>query len=234
MGPVLPVEVHSDAGAVARRAAAWIAAVARRAIADRGRFIVAFSGGNTPQLMLRVLATQTIDWQQVHVLQVDERAAPIGSPDRNLTQLHDALLSRVGIPGCQVYPMPVEAADLAAAADAYGQLLQRLAGSPPAIDLVQLGLGADGHTASLMPGDAAVEAGEAAVAATASRGGWRRMTLTLATINRARRVLWLVTGAEKSAVVARLARGDGSLLASRVRQAPALAMIDRAAAGAPG
>jgi 6-phosphogluconolactonase len=191
--------------------------------------VVALSGGNTPLPMLHFLATEAIDWQNVHVVQVDERVAPFGSPDRNLTQLREALLSRVSIPTRQVYPMPVDAADLTAAAEDYGQLLHRLAGSPPVIDLVQLGLGADGHTASLMPGDAAVEVRDADVAVTASYNGWRRMTLTLPIINRARRILWLVTGTEKSAVVARLARGDDSLLASRISRASALVMVDRAA-----
>jgi 6-phosphogluconolactonase len=229
MVSVLPMEVHANASAVARRAATWIAEVARQAIEDRGRFIVALSGGNTPQQMFHFLATETIDWQNVHIVQVDERVAPFWSPDRNLTQLREALLSRVSIPASQVYPMPVEAADLAAAAEGYGQLLNRIAGSPPALDLVQLGLGADGHTASLVPGDRAVEVGDADVVATASYNGWRRMTLTFSTINRARRILWLVTGAGKSAVVARLARGDESLLASRVPRASALVMVDQAA-----
>jgi 6-phosphogluconolactonase/glucosamine-6-phosphate isomerase/deaminase len=155
--------------------------------------------------------------------------APFGSPDRNLTQLREALLARVSIPASQVYPMPVEAADIATAAEGYGQLLARLAGSPPVLDLVQLGLGADGHTASLVPGDAAVEVGDADVAATTIYTGWRRMTLTFPIINRARQILWLVTGAGKSAVVARLVLGDDSLLASRVRRALALVMVDQAA-----
>ena len=227
---VLPIEVHPDAIAVARRAATWIAELARQAIQERGRFAVALSGGNTPQQMLRVLATETIDWQKVVVLQVDERGAPLSSPDRNLTQLREALLDRVPIPAAQVYPMPVEAADLAAAADGYGRLLNRLAGSPPVLDLVQLGLGIDGHTASLVPGDAARAVTDADVAVTASYNGWRRMTLTFPIINRARRILWLVTGAGKSAVVARLAAGDDSLLASGVRRTSALAMVDRTAA----
>jgi 6-phosphogluconolactonase len=230
MMSVLPMEVHPDASAVARRAATWIADVARQSIQERGRFVVALSGGNTPLQMLRFLATETIEWQNVYVVQVDERVAPDGSPDRNLTQLREALLARVPIPAGQLYPMPVEADDLAAAAKGHGQLLARLAGLPPVLDLVQLGLGADGHTASLVPGDAAVETHDADVAVTASYKGWRRMTLTFPIINRARRILWLVTGAEKSAVVARLVLGDDSLLASRIKRASALAMVDQAAA----
>jgi 6-phosphogluconolactonase len=230
MVSVLPMEVHADASAAARRAAELIAEAARAAIEARGRFVVALSGGNTPLQMLHFLATETIDWQKVHVVQVDERVAPVGSPDRNLTQLREALLAHVSIPAGQVYPMPVETADIAAAAEGYGQLLNRLAGSPSVLDLVQLGLGADGHTASLVPGGAALAVTAADVAVTAGYKGWRRMTLTFPVINRARRILWLVTGAGKSAVVARLAVGDDSLLASRVRRASALVMVDQAAA----
>jgi len=229
MVAALPMEVHADASAVARRAATWIAEAAREAIKARGRFVVALSGGNTPHEMLRQLATEAIDWSKVYIVQVDERVAPLGSADRNLTQLREALLDRVPIPAAQVYPMPVEAVDLAAVADGYGGLLIGLAGSPPVLDLVQLGLGADGHTASLVPGDAAVEVNDADVAVTASYKGWRRMTLTFPIINRARRILWLVTGAEKSAVVARLAAGEESLVASRISRKSALVMVDRAA-----
>lgn len=234
MGSVLLMEVHPDASAVALRAATWIADVARRAIEERGRFVVALSGGNTPRQMLRFLVTESIDWQKVHIVQVDERVAPVDSSDRNLMQLREALLARVPIPAGHVYPMPVEATDLVAAADEYDQLLNRLAGSPPVLDLVQLGLGTDGHTASLVPGDAAAEVGDTDVAVTAAYNGWSRMTLTFPIINRARRVLWLISGAEKSAVVARLTRGDQSLLASRISRASALVMVDRAARGLTG
>ena len=226
----LPIEVLDDAIVASRRAAAWIAEVARLAIEERGRFVMALSGGNTPLQMLLRLATETIDWSNVHLLQVDERVAPLGSPARNLSQLRVALLARVPIPVGQVYPMPVEELDLIAAADGYGRLLNEVAGSPPHLDLVQLGLGADGHTASLLPGDAAAEMASADVAVTAHYNGWRRMTLTFPVINRARRILWLVTGAQKAAAVARLASSDDSLLASRVRRESALLLVDQAAA----
>jgi len=226
----LKIEVHADAAAVSRRAAAWIAEVAKQAIERRDRFVLALSGGNTPRQMLRILAAEAIDWHKVHLAQVDERVAPMGSPDRNLTHLRDTLLARVPLPAGQVHPMPVEDADLAAAAERYGQLLVRLAGSPPLLDLVQLGLGADGHTASLVPGDAALEVSRADVAVTATYHGRRRMTLTFPIINRARRILWLVTGEDKAEAVARLAQGDPSLPASRISREPALLLADRAAA----
>jgi 6-phosphogluconolactonase len=226
----LPTEVHDDAIAASRRAAAWIAEVAREAIAARGRFVVALSGGNTPLQMLLRLAAEKIDWHNVHILQVDERVAPMGSPARNLSQLRVALLARVPIPLGQVYPMPVEDADLAAAAKAYGLLLNQVAGSPPQLDLVHLGLGADGHTASLLPGDAATEVVADDVAVTSHYKGWRRLTLTFPLINRARRILWLVTGEQKAAAAIRLAQGDDSVPAGRIRRESGLLVLDRAAA----
>lgn len=191
--------------------------------------MLALSGGTTPRQMLGILAAKTIDWRKVHLVQVDERIAPLGGPERNLTQLRDALLDHVPIPEGQVEPMPVDDADLAAAAERYGRLLDRLAGSPALLDLVQLGLGADGHTASLVPGDAALEVSRADVAITAPYNGWRRMTLTFPIINRARRILWLVTGADKAEVTARLVQGDPSLVASRINRESALLLVDRAA-----
>ncbi len=225
--PPLKVEVYPDTAVVARRAAAWIAEAARQAIRERDRFALALSGGNTPQQMLRFLAAEAINWQKVHVVQVDERVAPLGSSERNLTQLRETLLARASIPAEQIHAMPVDGADLAAAAAGYGHLLTSLAGSPPLLDLVHLGLGTDGHTASLVSGAAAVEVHSADVAVTATYRGWRRMTLTFPIINRARRILWLVTGREKAEVVARLARGDPSLLASRISRAQALLLTDQ-------
>ena len=229
-GDSLNIEVHADAAAVSRRAATWIGDLARQTIGQRDRFVLALSGGRTPWSMLRILSTETIDWRKVHVVQVDERVAPIDSLERNLTHLRETLVACVPLPRTHVHPMPVEDADLAAAAERYGQLLVRLAGSPPLIDVVQLGLGADGHTASLVPGDAALDVGRADVAVTATYQGRRRMTLTFPIINRARRILWLVTGEDKAEAVARLVRGDPSLPASRVSRESALLLADRAAA----
>ncbi len=224
------MEVHGDAAAVARRAATWIAQVAGDALARRDRFVLALSGGRTPLPMLHCLADQALDWRRIQVVQVDERVAPSHSPDRNLTQLQAALVGRVPLPAAQLHPMPVEDADLAAAARRYARLLASLAGAPPLLDLVQLGLGADGHTASLVPGDVALAISDADVAVTAIYQGRRRMTLTLPIINRARHILWLVTGADKADVLARLLRGDPALPASGVGRRQALLLADRAAA----
>ena len=144
----MEIRILADADSVAREAAAIIAGEARAAVAARGRFVVAFSGGRTPWQMLRVLAGEEVPWKDVHVVQVDERVAPEGDPDRNLTQLRESLLEHAPLRPEQLYAMPVEEKDLEAAARRYALTLREIAGSPPVLDLVHLGLGPDGHTAS--------------------------------------------------------------------------------------
>lgn len=227
----MQIEVLANADAVASRAAAFIAAEARAAVNARGGFTFAMSGGRTPWQMLRRLAAEDVPWAKVQLFQVDERVAPAGDADRNLTHIEETLLSRVPLPAAQVHAMPVEAADLEAAARDYAVRLRAFAGSPPVLDLVHLGLGADGHTASLLPGDAALAVIEADVAVTAPYMGRRRMTLSYPVLNRARRILWLVTGGEKAAMLARLRAGDASIPAGRVEQGCALLLTDHAAVG---
>jgi 6-phosphogluconolactonase len=165
----------------------------------------------------------------VHVFQVDERVAPRGDPARNLTQLHECLLAHVPLRPQQVHAMPVEQADLDAAARSYAAVLCATAGTPPVLDLVHLGLGVDGHTASLVPGDPALEVLDAEVAPAGPYQGRRRMTLTFPAIDRARRVLWVVTGESKAAILRRLLAGDRTIPAGRVRQDRAMLIADRAA-----
>ena len=226
----MKIEVHPDDGLVARKGAAVIAGDARAAVAARGRFIVAVSGGRTPWLMLRALANEQLPWENVHIVQVDERVAPAGDPDRNLTHLRASLLDHAPLPADHIHAMPVEAPDLARAAAQYAATLQDLAGLPPVLDLVHLGLGPDGHTASLVPGDPVLDVTDADVAVTQAYRGRRRMTLTFPIINRSRRVLWLVTGHEKAGTLVRLRDSDPSIPASRVRQDRALILADRAGA----
>jgi 6-phosphogluconolactonase len=227
-------EVLADAEVVAGKAAAIIAAEARDAVVARGCFVMAVSGGHTPWQMLRALAGEKVPWEQVHVVQVDERVAPPGDPDRNLTHLHESLLTRVPLPAEQLHAMPVEAPDLQAAADRYARTLQEIAGSPPVLDLVHLGLGSDGHTASLIPGDPVLDVADTDVALTGAYQ-WRcRMTLTYPIIDRARRILWVVTGSDKAGPLARLRDADRAIPAGRVRQDHALVLADRAAAGSLG
>jgi 6-phosphogluconolactonase len=223
-------EILADAVAVAARAAGFIAARAGEAVAARGRCLIAVSGGSTPEPMLAQLSRAPIDWPRVHLFQVDERAAPEGDRGRNLTALRELLLTHVPSIG-GVHPMPVQDPDLARAAAVYGELLIREAGNPPTLDLVHLGLGRDGHTASLDPAAPRLFDRTEPVVATGSFAGYRRLTLTLATINRARTILWVVTGGDKAAMLSRLRAGDASVPAGLVRRTHAWLLADRSAAG---
>jgi 6-phosphogluconolactonase len=229
----MKMEVFADDESTARAAAKFIAAEAAAAVAARGQFVMAVSGGHTPWIMLRALATEKMPWDRVHVVQVDERVAPAGNPDRNVTHLRESLLEHSPIRSEQihVYAMPVESPDLDAAARQYASTLGQIAGSPPTLDLVHLGLGPDGHTASLVPGDPVLNLTNADVAMTGIYQGRRRMTLTYPAINRARRILWLVTGSEKVGMLARLRKSDGSIPAGRLRQDQAVIFADRLATG---
>jgi len=228
------IEALADADSVARAGAALTAAEARAAVAARGRFIVAFSGGHTPWQMLRALADEEMPWADVHVVQVDERVAPAGDPDRNLTHLRESLLARCPLRPEQVHAMPVESADLDAAGRRYAQTLRQIAGSPAVLDLAHLGLGPDGHTASLVPGDPVLDVTDADVALTGVYQGRRRMTLTYPALNRARRIVWLITGREKAEMLERLCRGDRSIPAGRIDQRQALVLADHEAAARSG
>jgi 6-phosphogluconolactonase len=227
----MEIKVLASDEAVAREGAAIIAAEARVAVAARGHFVLAVSGGHAPWLMLRDLADEDVPWNGVHMAQVDERVAPTGHPDRNLTHLRESLLEHAPLRPEQVYPMPVEASDLGAAASRYAQTLRGIAGSPPVFDLIHLGLGPDGHTASLVPGDPVLNVIDADVALTGVYQGRRRMTLTYPMINRSRRILWLVTGNDKLGMLTRLRDGDSSIPAGRIVRDNACVIADRAAVG---
>ena len=231
MTQTMNLEVLATADAVAQRAADLIAEDARKAVAARGRFIVAVSGGHTPWVMLRALASADVPWPAIHIVQVDERVAPPGHPDRNLTHLRESLLDHAPLPAEQIHAMPVEFSDLEAAAAKYAATLRLLAGSPPVLDLVHLGLGPDGHTASLVPGDPVLNVNDVDVAITGTYQGRQRMTLTYPVINRSRKVLWVVTGAEKVLMLRRLVDGDESIPAGRIRREQAIVLADEAAAG---
>jgi 6-phosphogluconolactonase len=224
------IEVLADAGSVAETAASVIARYAEECIAARGKFILAVSGGHTPWVMLRSLAAIRIPWRAVHVVQVDERVAPNGHLDRNLTHLEESLLQEAMLPPDQLYAMPVESSDLQSAAARYAEVLRNLGGEPPILDLVHLGLGPDGHTASLVPGDPVLDFDKADVALSGPYQGRRRMTLTYPILNRARRILWVVTGAEKAGMVNRLLDGDRGIPAGRVSSERALLLADSDAA----
>lgn len=208
-----------DAGAVAKQAAAFVASLARTAVAARGGFTFAVSGGHTPWAMFAELAGEEMPWEQVQLFQADERVAPEGDPDRNLTHLRQSLR---GAPA-RVSAMPVTDPDLDAAAAAYGS------GLPDRFDLIHLGLGPDGHTASLIPGDPVLEVADRPVAVTGVYQGHRRMTLTYPALARADQLLWLVTGADKKVPLDRLLAGDRSIPAGRVEAARSLILADQSA-----
>lgn len=217
----LEVEILPDAEAASERGAELIAAAAREAVAERGRFTMAVSGGTGPWKMFGALYGR-MPWDKVTIYQVDERVAPDDDPDRNLTHL---LRSLPAGGAADVRPMPVTAHDLDAATTAYAEAL------PERFDLVHLGLGPDGHTASLVPGDPVLDVDDLDVALTAEYQGRRRMTLTYPALNRARRILWLVTGADKVDALARLRAGDHSIPGGRVSTENALVVADTAATG---
>lgn len=227
------IVIAADHADLARHAAAEIAAALRTAVTARGQATLAVSGGRTPGDLLEALAAETLPWDRLHLLQVDERIAPAGHPDRNLELLRRRLLSHRDLAGDQVHPMPVEDPDPAAAAARYTRTLRHLAGDPPVLDVVQLGLGTDGHTASLVPDDPALEVVDRDVAVAGSYGGWPRLTLTVPAIARARSIVWLVAGADKRAAVVRLLAGDPAIPASRIPSDRAVLFLDPAAARRP-
>jgi 6-phosphogluconolactonase len=219
----IDLEVVADERAAARRGAELIAAAGQAAVRDRGLFSVAMSGGRTPWAMLATLGdVEEMPWRETELFQVDERIASPGSQERNLTHMvlglsidHQAALR----------PMPVTQRDLEAAAREYESQI------PDPLDLVHLGLGSDGHTASLVPGDPVLEVADRRVALTeGAYQGHRRMTLTYPAIDAARRILWLVTGEEKRDALAKLLAGDPSIPAGRVRNGSMIVVADEAAA----
>jgi 6-phosphogluconolactonase len=224
----MKIEVFSDDESTARAAAKYIAGEAAAAVAARGQFVMAVSGGHTPWIMLRALASEELPWEHIHVVQVDERVAPAGHSDRNLTHLLESLAHSPLRPE-QIHAMPVELPDLEEAVRRYTSTLRDLAGSPAILDLVHLGLGPDGHTASLVPGDPVLKITEADVALTGEYQHRRRMTLTYPVINRARRILWLATGGEKAGMLARLRQSDQSIPAGKISQDRAVIFNDQAA-----
>ncbi len=198
------IEVLPDAEAVFSRAAAFIAERVRSCVDERGEFSLALSGGRV-QPLLELLDAEDVPWDAVTAYQVDERVAPRGHEERNLTQIEAALRH------AQVVPMPVEDEDLGAAALRYAALL------PDRLDLVHLGLGPDGHTASLVPNCGALAVRDRDVVVSREYNGRRRMTLTYPAIDRAREVLWVVTGDDKAEALAQLLSGDEEIPATRVR-----------------
>ncbi len=228
----MQTEVLDDPEATARRAVDAIVDASARAIAERGQFVWAVSGGSTPRRMLELLAERDdLDWARMHLFQVDERLAPDGDPDRNATMLDETILAnplvaeRLG----RLALMPVTAADPDAAAADYAALIDAVTGSPAVFDLVQLGMGSDGHTASLIPDDAVLDVDDVDVALTGVYNGRRRMTLTWPILDRAKELLWVITGESKQGALQQFFDNDPSIPATLPTQARALVLTDRAA-----
>jgi len=227
----MKLDVLNNADAVAAEGAARIAAAARQAVAASGRFTLAVSGGHTPWIMLAALAKEDLPWSAIEVFQVDERVAAADSPDRNFFHLRQSLIDHVPLAPENIHAMLVESDDLAVAAVEYAATLEMVTGSPPRLDLIHLGLGPDGHTASLVPDDPVLDVTDRWVANTRPYQGHPRMTLTYPVLDNAARIIFVVTGAEKVDALAKLSRRDPAIPAGRVKAPNIDVLADQAAAG---
>lgn len=229
------VEVLADGEALAARSVEVLVAASVEAIEHRGVFVWAVSGGSTPRRMLELLSERTdLDWTRTHLFQVDERIAPDGSDQRNATMLDTALLTETFLANntpAGIHLMPVTADDVDAAAAKYGALMDSLAGTPVVFDLVQLGMGSDGHTASLIPDDPILSIDDVDVALCEEYQGTRRMSFTWPVLDRAKQLLWVIGGESKQAAVRQFLENDPSIPATLPTQARATVLLDEAAQG---
>jgi 6-phosphogluconolactonase len=226
----MELKIFQSAEEVARQAALLISDLIKENVAKKGFFTMAISGGRTPWEMIKILAQENLPWDKVYLFQVDERIAPDGNPDRNLTQLFNTIHGTRLMTRLNIFHMPVIAENLESACAEYENHIQQVTGSGK-LDLIHLGLGSDGHTASLIPGDAVCEVKDQDVALTASPyQGRDRMTVTYPLINRAEKILWLVTGSEKATMLHRLLNKDPEIPAGRISQDQALIFADESAA----
>jgi 6-phosphogluconolactonase len=231
-----------DAAEAAMLAAGQLAQACAEACAARGRAVIAVSGGETPWLMLAGFARQTLPWSVVYLTQVDERIARADDPRRNLARLRRIMVEDGPLPEWNLLPLPVQAlyegpsgaSAAAAATEDYLAALARLTGQPPVLDVVQLGLGADGHTASLLPGDVLLEEHERDLGRSEVYQGLPRLTMTYPLLRRARKVLWLVTGEAKRQPLHGLLEGHGDSPAVRLGRTDATVVADAAATSEPG
>lgn len=224
------VIVAQDAEGAAHCAAGELARACAAALAERGRAHVALSGGRSPLRTFELFARAPLDWASIVVAQVDERCVPAHDARRNVSPIERLLVEQGELPRANLLAMPVERDDLERAADEYAAQLRERLGHSGEFDIVQLGLGDDGHTASLVPDDPVLEVRDRDVALTTRPyQGTRRMTLTYPRLQAARERLWLVTGAEKATPLAELLEGRGASPAVRVRRDASVVVADRAA-----
>ena len=226
----MEIRTFQSSNEVAREAALYIADRIRENIAKKGFFTLAISGGRTPWEMIKELATQDLPWEKVFLFQVDERVAPDGHPDRNLTQLFKSIQDSSLNTRLNIFPMHVIAEDLEEACAEYSENIKRITETGK-LDLIHLGIGTDGHTASLIPGDSVLEVGDKNVALTDSPyQGRERMTLTYPLINQAEKILWIVTGEEKAEMLERLLQQDPTIPAEKINQSHAIILTEESAA----
>jgi 6-phosphogluconolactonase len=224
------IHVLATPDLAAERAADWLRTEIGRASAQRGRCLIALSGGRTSRRMLRDLRRLRVHWHGLQVFQVDERVVAENDERRNARQIADLLVAPAMLQAAQFHAMPVERGNLEAGAEDYARLLGEHAGTPPVLDVVHLGIGADGHTASLVLGDRLLDAHDRDVGISVPHQGVARMTLTLRVLDAARHRLWLVTGADKAAALRKLWVGDASVTAGQVARESAFVFTDSAAA----
>lgn len=226
----MTLEIFNNSDEVAEKAAQFIEERMRTAILTKGSFTMAISGGKTPWQMLKILAKAKLRWEKVFLFQVDERVAPDGNEERNLTQLFKSIEGSGIMTRINVFPMHVISENLEEETKSYEEAIRNLTENGE-LDLIHLGMGSDGHTASLIPGDSVCEITDADIAMTLHPyQGRMRMTMTYPLINRAKEVLWLVTGEEKAEMLKRLLQQDPSIPAGKVNPVHATIFADQAAA----
>ena len=227
---IVEIKIFSSADEVAQLSARYIEELIQETLSKKDFFTMALSGGRTPWEMLKYLAKADLPWHHIHLFQVDERMAPDGHADRNLTQLFKAIEGSPLVTQLHIYPMPVTREDEQHAAKEYATTLQEITGNGM-LDLVHLGLGNDGHTASLVPGDSiCLERNKDIAWTQAPYQGRFRMSMTYPLLNRSKKILWVVTGLEKSSMVQKLLSQDPSIPAGSIAQESALLIADQEAA----
>jgi 6-phosphogluconolactonase len=213
------LRIFDDAEALAHAASDYVLEYAQALTSGSSQFSFAVSGGKSPWVMLSDLAKEHLDWDRTVIYQVDERVAPDGDDLRNLTHLRSSLAST----SATIEPMEVNAPDVDAAAERYAALL------PAQFELIHLGMGPDGHCASLIPNDPVLDVTDRLVAVSDVYQGTRRMTLTYPALSTAKQLLWLISGSDKQEALAKLLDSDPSIPAGRVEAASSIIMADRAA-----
>jgi 6-phosphogluconolactonase len=231
------VEILPDRDAIVQRSLEIVLASLQLALTERGQFTIALAGGGTPKPLYEAIASQDLPWDKIHVFWGDERYVPADHPDSNEGMARRAWLDQVAMPSTNIHPMPTDEADPAVAAQKYEQQLQEFfqlqVGEFPALDVVLLGIGDDGHTASLFPHTQALTVRDRLITV-GNKDGQPRLTFTAPLINRARAVVFLVTGANKQNALAHILTptGDETTYPARLIQPQGKLwwLLDRAAA----